>query len=114
MCKILKVSTSGYYSCLNAKASTLWLYNQKLSELITSIFKDNFESYGAPRIKTALEKLGHYISRPRVARLMKTNSLFTRRKRKFKTITDSNHRYPIAPNILNQNFKVSRANQVWV
>ena len=61
-----------------------------------------------------LEKLGHYISIPRVARLMKANGLFARRKRKFKTTTDSNHRYPIAPNILNRNFKVSRANQVWV
>lgn len=70
MCKVLKVSTSGYYSLLKAKVSKLWLYNQKLSELITSIFKDNFESYGATRIKTAVEKLGHYISRPRVAKLM--------------------------------------------
>jgi transposase InsO family protein len=61
-----------------------------------------------------LEKLRHYISRPRVARLMKANGLFARRKRKFKTTTDSNHRYPIAPNILNRNFKVSKSNQIWV
>lgn len=91
-----------------------WLYNKKLLELITTIFKDSFESYGAPRIKMALEKLGHYISRTRVARLMKANGLFARRKRNFKITTDSNHRYPIAPNILNQNFKVSQSNQVWV
>jgi len=114
MCKVLKVSTSGYYSWLKSKVSKLWLYNQKLSELITTIFNDSFKSYGAPRIKTALEKFGHYISRPRVARLMKANGLFARRKRKFKTTTDSNHKYPIAANILNQNFKVSRSNQVWV
>lgn len=67
---------------------------------------------GAPRIKTVLEKLGHYISRPRVARLMKANGLFARRKRKFKATTDSNHKYPIAANIVNPNFKVSRINQV--
>jgi putative transposase len=53
MYKILKVSTSGYYNWLKAKASNLWLYNQKLSKLITSIFKDSHESYGAPRIKKA-------------------------------------------------------------
>ena len=114
MCKVLKVSTSGYYNWLKGKVSKLWLYNQKLSELITSIFNDSFKSYGAPRVKKALEKFGHYISRPRVARLMKANGLFARRQRKFKRTTDSNHNYPIAPNILNQNFKVSRANQVWV
>lgn len=46
-------------------------------------------------MKMALEKLRYYISRPRVVRLMKVNGLFARRKRKFKTTTDSNHRYPI-------------------
>ena len=96
------------------KALSLGLYNQKLSELITAIFKDSHESYGVPRIKRALEKLGYYVSRPRVARLMKASGLFARRKRNFRTTTDSNHKYPIAANILNQNFKVSRASQVWV
>lgn len=45
---------------------------------------------------------------------MKANGLFARRKRKFKITTDSNHKYTLAANILNQNFKVSRINQVWV
>lgn len=112
MCKVLKVSTRAYYNWLKAKVSKLWLYNQKLSELINTIFKDSYGSYGTPRIKIALEKLRHYISRPRVSRLMKANGLFARRKRKFKITTDSNHKYPIAANILNQNFKVSRSNQV--
>ncbi len=58
MGKVLKVSISGYYNWLKAKISKSWLYNKKLSELITNIFKDNFESYGATRIKIALEKLG--------------------------------------------------------
>ena len=114
MCKILKVSTRGYYNWLKAKVSKLWLYNQKLSALITTIFKDSFESYEAPRIKKALENIGHHVSKSRVARLMKANGLFARRQRKFKITTDSNHNYPIAPNILHQNFKVSRVNQVWV
>ena len=111
---MLKVSTSGYYNWLKSKASKLWLYNQKLSVLITTIFNDSFKSYDAPRIKTTLEKLGHHIFIPKVARLMKANGLFAIRTRKFKTTKVSNHNYPIAPNILNQNFKASRVNQVWV
>lgn len=114
MCKVLKVSTSGYYNWLKAKASKLWLYNQELSELITTIFNDSYESYGAPRIKVVLESLGHYVSKPRVARLMRANNLFARRKRKFINTTDSKHNYPLAPNILNRNFKTTRVNQVWV
>lgn len=45
---------------------------------------------------------------------MKANDLFARRKRRFKLTTDSNHNYPIAPNMLEQDFKVSRKNQVWL
>jgi transposase InsO family protein len=45
---------------------------------------------------------------------MKANYLVARRHRKFRLTTDSNHNYPIAPNILNQNFEVHRMNQVWV
>tara|TARA_R110002051_G_scaffold274139_1_gene334882 strand:- start:1034 stop:1558 length:525 start_codon:yes stop_codon:yes gene_type:complete len=45
---------------------------------------------------------------------MRANNLFARRKRKFRFTTDSNHNYPIAPNILNQDFTVDRENQVWV
>ena len=81
---------------------------------INEIFNDSFGSYGSPRIKVELEKLGYYVSRPRVARIMKANYLVARRHRKFKFTTDSNHNYPIAPNILNQNFEVHRMNQVWV
>lgn len=76
--------------------------------------KTALKSYGSPRIKAELESLGYYISRPREARLMKANDLFARRKRKFKLTTDSKHKYPIAAKILNQDFKVHRANQVWV
>jgi len=65
-----------------------------------------------PRIKIALEKQGYYVSKPRVAKIMRANGLFARRTRKFKVTTDSNHAYPIAANLLNQNFKVSRKNLV--
>jgi transposase InsO family protein len=114
MCNVLQVSTSGYYNWLKAKASKLWLYNQELSELITSVFNDSYKSYGAPRVKVALENLGHYVSKLKVARLMRAHNLFARRKRKFINTTDSNHNYPIALNMLNRNFKTIRENQVWV
>lgn len=114
MCKILKVSKSGYYHWLQSGPSKLWLENQKVTTLIKSIFKNSFESYGSPRIKTELETLGYKISKPRVARIMSANYLFAKRKRKFKATTDSKHNYPIAPNLLNQCFEVNRQNQVWV
>tara|TARA_R110002049_G_scaffold1498_2_gene11630 strand:+ start:7946 stop:8374 length:429 start_codon:yes stop_codon:yes gene_type:complete len=114
MRKVLKVSKSGYYHWLQSGPSKLWVENQKISSLIKTIFEKSFQSYGSPRIKSELETLGYKVSKPRVARIMRANYLFAKRKRKFKTTTDSNHNYPIAPNLLNQCFDVNRENHVWV
>lgn len=114
MCKVFKVSKSGYYHWLNKEPSKRYLENETLTLAIHDIFRESFESYGAPRIKMELLKKGYSVSRPRVARIMKTHNLSARRRRKFKLTTDSNHNYPIAPNILDQKFWVSRENQVWV
>ncbi len=114
MCKMFKISKSGYYHWLGRGPSKRWLENQTISSAIRDIFKDSFESYGAPRIKVELLKHGYHVSRPRVARLMRANNLFARKRRKFIFTTDSNHNCPVAPNILNQDFTVDRENQVWV
>ena len=111
---MFKLSKSSYYHWLGREPSKRWLENQTISSVIRDIFKDSFESYGAPRIKAELSKKGYRVSRLRVARIMRPNNLFARRKRRFKITTDSEHNYPLARNILNQNFTVFRKNQVWV
>jgi putative transposase len=45
---------------------------------------------------------------------MKKNNIVSCRPRKFKATTNSKHNYPVAPNLLNQNFKVAKANYAWV
>ena len=114
MCSVLEVSKSGYYHWLKSGPSKLWQENQKLSSLIKDIFENSYQSYGSPRIKAELKALGFKVSKPRVARIMKANYLYAKRKRKFRATTDSNHKYPTAPNLLNQCFNVARVNQVWV
>ena len=50
-----------------------------------------------------------------VAKLMRENQNQARCKPKFRiTTTDSNHDLPVAPNRLNQQFNVSKINQVWL
>lgn len=114
MCKIFKVSKSGYYDWLNRGPSKRWSENESLTVAIRDIFKQSFESYGAPRVREELLKRGYTVSRPRVARIMGANGLFAKRKRKFKVTTDSKHDYPLAPNILDRDFTVNGQNQVWV
>lgn len=114
MCSILKVSRSSYYSWLKSGPSKRWLANEHITFFIQKIFEASYKSYGAPRIKKELEKYRYFISRRRISKLMKLLGLQVRRSYKFRVLTDSNHKYPVASNLLNQNFNVDRENQVWV
>lgn len=114
MCKVLNISSSGYYHWLSNGPSKLWLENRKITEQIELIFEETHQSYGAPRMSIELKSKGFKVSRPRTARIMKAIGIKARRVRIFKATTDSKHNYPISPNILNQDFKVERPNQVWV
>ena len=111
---MFQISKSGYYDWLAAIPSNRSLANDAITDEIRKIFKESFESYGAPRVRAELLKRGYSISRPKVARLMRADNLFARRKRRFVGTTDSNHKYPVAPNILDREFKVCSQNQVWV
>ncbi len=104
MCKVFKINKSGYYNCLQTGDSGRWNENQKLLVEIKRIFQDSSQSYRSPRMTEELRSLGHKVSRPRTARIMNSAGLQAKRKRKFKATTDSRHKYPIAPNLLNQDF----------
>jgi putative transposase len=58
--------------------------------------------------------LGHDLSTSSVARLMRKYDIKSRLKRKFKATTDSNHKLPVAPNHLMQDFTAYGPNQIWM
>ena len=70
--------------------------------------------YGSPRIHDELKDDGETVSRHRVARLMREHGITARPKKRFRKTTDSNHSYPIAPNLLERNFKTEHPNEAWV
>lgn len=115
MCNILKVSKSGYYAWFkrNSNPKELSKFN-KLEVLIKTIFKESYKTYGARRIKKKLEELGIIVSRKTIRKIMLENNLINVYRKKYKATTNSNHKYPVAPNILNQEFKASSPNQIWV
>lgn len=45
---------------------------------------------------------------------MREEGLQSKIRRQWKVTTNSSHNYPVSPNLLAQNFTVSRANEVWV
>ena len=60
-----------------------------------------------------LQDSGLAVGRRRTARLMRENGLKARQKRRFKRTTDSEHDWPIAPNLLDQDFSAELPDEKW-
>jgi len=115
MCKVLGVSTSGYFKWRNQEPSQQEIRKKEIQERITYLYYDSNKIYGSPKITSLLKKEGYNITERTVGLYMKELSLRSCVSKKFKVVTtDSNHDYPVAPNKLNQNFAVSTPNKVWV
>ena len=70
-------------------------------------------TYGSPRMHRDLVDEGHQIGRHRTARLMRENQLIARQKRRFKRTTDSEHAWPVAPNLMAQDFAADGPDRKW-
>ena len=81
---------------------------------IKEVFDESDSTYGHRRIKRKLKKKGIKASNNRIRRLMRENGLVSALKSKFKATTNSNHNYPVAPNLLNKDFTTQAKNQKWV
>jgi putative transposase len=82
------------------------------SEVPTAFTLSN-GTYGSPRMHRDLVDEGHEIGRHRTARLMRANQLIARQKRRFKRTTDSEHAWPVAPNLVCQDFAADGPDRKW-
>jgi putative transposase len=114
MCNALEVSRSGYYAWRNHKPSKRAQENAELSAKIVEVHEESRRSYGSPRVHAELVAQGFEVGRNRVARLMRENGIVGRRKPRFRRTTDSNHKLPVAENILEREFSVDEPDRVWV
>ncbi len=113
LCKVLGVSPSGYFAWKERPACRRQRDDMVLLAHVRSAFSLSNETYGSPRMVHELRDNGLAIGRRRVARLMRENGLKARQKRRFKRITDSLHAFPVAPNLLDQDFAATGPNQKW-
>lgn len=101
MCKVLKVSRSGYYAWKARKPSMRKRENEELLGHIRRVYESSRRLYGSPRITMELNEEGLNCGKNRVARLMKSNAIRADvKKRRFRRTTDSQHKYPLAANLL--------------
>ena len=114
MCKVFKVSRSGFYDWRNQTPSNRDNENRMLLSEIMRIHGRSKASYGSPRITGELRALGFGVSRPRVARLMKKNKIRAVHAKKFVATTDSKHKYPVVENKLERDFAAEGKGRKWV
>jgi putative transposase len=113
LCKVLGVSQSGYFAWRGRPASGRQRDDMVLLAHVRSSFALSNETYGSPRMTHELRDQGLRVGRRRVARLMRENGLRARQPRRFKRTTDSLHAFPVAPNLLDQDFSAERPNEKW-
>lgn len=114
LCSVLGVSRSGFYAWRDRSPSERAKQDACLAVEVTALHKRSRETYGSPRVFRDLVAKGIRTSEKRVARLMRTNGLAAKRRRRFKATTDSKHTSPIAPNLLRRDFTAGAPNKVWV
>jgi transposase InsO family protein len=115
MCRVLVVTRSGYYEWRKQPLSAQKMADLLLLMHIQDIFTESQDTYGSYRIHAELAEQGIRCGRKRVARLMRLYKLLPKTVRSFKVVTtDSNHNLPVAPNLLNQQFRANRPDQIWL
>jgi len=116
MCRVLKVSRSGFHAWQDRPLSQHAQDDQRLAEQIAEIHQGNRKVYGSPRVYAVLREKGVRCGRKRVERLMREKGLAAKQRRRGVRTTDSAHGRPIAQNILNRQFgvqEITASNRVW-
>ena len=114
MCRALGVSTSGFYGWRAQPVSSRDERDRELRAEVRAAFAESDGTYGSPRVRRELRASGRSVSAKTVAKVMRKEGLVARRKKRFRATTDSKHEDPIAPNLVNREFKTDAPNHTWV
>ena len=113
MCEALEVSASGYHAWATRPDGPTETWRQELVGAIEEIHADVKQRYGSPRMTAELNARGHECSENTVAELMREQGIRAKAPRRFVRTTDSNHRLPVADNILGRDFEPEGPNEKW-
>jgi putative transposase len=115
ICRVLKVSRSGFFAWLKRPAPKRQQRREELIEKIRLAHQENQALYGSPRVHRALLIDGESVSRNTVAKLMRQEKIRAKTKRKYvPRTTDSRHENPVAKNLLDRQFHADGPDCKWV
>ena len=112
--RVLSVSAGGYYGWVDRPLSKWAREESRLEVEIRAADKRTRQVYGAEKLQYDLAKHGIRVGICRIKRIRRKLGIRCKQKRKFKATTNSKHTFPVADNILGQQFKVAAPNKVWV
>jgi putative transposase len=111
-CRVLGVSTSGYYEWRGRPASNRDQENELLLKQIKEIHENSRKTYGAPRITAELRLgLGAGVNRKRIERLMRINGIqgLYRRKGRRNQVNEATE-----DDLVHRQFTVDAPNRLWL
>jgi transposase InsO family protein len=114
MCRVLRVSRSGFYAWLRRDESARARRDRELLVHIRAIHQKSRGSYGSPRVTKALAGQPERCNHKRIERLMREAGIRAVHRRKFRVTTHSDHDRPVAENILGGEFSVPGPDRAWV
>ena len=114
LCRVLRVSRSGFYAWRSRTPSARDRANAWLVTEIHRVHREHRQTCGALKTWKALNRQGIACGKHRVARLRKLHGIEANRKRRFRIITE-HHQTPVAaPDRLNRTFTAAAPDRAWV
>jgi putative transposase len=115
MCRVLKISRSGYYAWSKRPMSPRARHDLWLGQKIEEIHRDSRGVYGSPMIHAELaDAHGVRVGRKRVARLMRAAGLRGASLRRFVITTTSDPKAKRPPDLVDRRFYAEAPNRLWV
>jgi putative transposase len=115
MCRLLRVSKSGFYAWDRRGMSARERADVELTMHIRAIYRRSRDTYGSPNIHAELaDDHGIRVGRKRVARLMRAAGLRGATLRKFVVTTVSDRESRPPTDLVERRFYAERPNRLWV
>ena len=114
MCRVLEISSSGYYAWRKRGPSTRTKSDEQLAAQMRTIHQWSRGTYGSPRMHVELQARGVEVGRHQVARVMATEGLRGVCRRKGWRTTVREQQARPAPDLVDRDFSASEPNQLWV
>ncbi len=114
MCRLFRVSPSGYYAWRQRGLSSRAVRDVVLTAQITASHTRSDGTYGAPRILEDLREAGEHVGRKRVARLLRAAGLAGVSRRRGTRTTRRGPDETAAADLVQRNFSATAPDQLWV